>query len=95
MNSARQGLAPVWYSVAQVNLEKGASELAISPAIFAALKQSNPARCEILADLFKRLGLDSQVHEVAKPTAAVLHTTSQVSAELNLKDLGPFFQNII
>lgn len=52
--------------------------MAISPDVFAALKKANPARFEILKDLFTRLGMDCQQGEPPALTPCYLLATKQV-----------------
>ena len=52
--------------------------MAISPEIFAALKQANPNRCAILRDMLSSLGLDTENAAVGKLAPASLFATSEV-----------------
>ena len=70
----------VLFSTFQVHLDKGAMQMAISPEIFSALKQSNPVRYDILRDMFSHIGISTIPDPDLVPdlTPAYMFTKRQV-----------------
>ena len=65
----------------QVNLDKHPAEMAISPEIFAALKETTPERLQILTHMFSALGMDVSQGEPLSTTPCILFAVSQVDSK--------------
>ena len=62
----------------QANLDKDPSEMAISPRVFAILKQANQSRFEILRDLYSKMGMDVSQGRLPDLTPCVLLSVHEV-----------------
>ena len=63
----------------QVNLDKHPAEMAISPEIYTALKETTPERLQILTRMFSALGMDVSQGEPLSTTPCILFGVSQVN----------------